>query len=153
MNLEAYTAPASKPALWGGRILTVLVVLFLLLDGAVKVAMVDEVIKASAKYEIPERVVPGLGVVLIAAALIYAVPQTSILGAILLTGYLGGAVWTHVRQGDSIFSMVFPIIFGALIWGSLYLREPRLRALIPLRHQAPTVSHQHPVAETLHSAA
>jgi hypothetical protein len=124
---------ASKPTLWAGRLLTALPVLFLLLDGLAKVAKAAPVLEASARLEVPERVIPGLGLALIAVTLIYAFPRTSTLGAIVLTGYLGGAIWTHVRMGGPAFPMVFPGLVAALIWGGLYLREPRLRALVPVR--------------------
>lgn len=130
---EARTAPVGKAVARVGRLLTTLSVLFLLLDGAAKVAMLDPVLKASAQLEVPERVIPGLGIVLIAATLIYAFPRTALLGAVLLTGYLGGATWTHVRMGGPIFPIVFPGLIASLIWGGLYLREPRLRALLPVR--------------------
>lgn len=130
---ETRTAPAGKATARVGRLLTTLAVLFLLFDGGAKVATLDPVRKASARLEVPERVIPGLGVVLITATLIYALPSTAPLGAILLTGYLGGATWTHVRMGGPIFPMVFPGLVAALIWGGLYLREPRLRALLPVR--------------------
>jgi hypothetical protein len=83
--------------------------------------------------EVPERLIPSLGAVLIATTLLFAFPRTSVLGAIVLTGYLGGATWTHVRMGGPVFPMVFPALVGALLWGGLYLREPGLRALIPVR--------------------
>jgi hypothetical protein len=111
----------------------VLAVLFLLFDGGAKAAKSHFVLEASAQLGVPERVIPGLGIILIVSTMLYAVPWTSVLGAILLTGYLGGAVWTHVRMGGPIFPMVFPVIFGAIVWGALYLREPRLRALVPIR--------------------
>jgi hypothetical protein len=138
MRSEMQTAPVSKTALWAGRILTTLAVLFLLFDGVAKVMKLAPVLEACAQLQVPERVVPGLGVVLIVAALIHAIPQTSVLGAIVLTGYLGGATWTHVRMGGPLFPMVFPSLFGALIWLGLYLREPRLRALIPVRRGRPS---------------
>jgi hypothetical protein len=133
MQFEATMAPPSKPALWTGRILSGLSVLFLLFDGIAKVMKAAPVLEASTSLEVPLRVIPGLGVVLITATLLYAIPQTSVLGAIVLTGYLGGAIWTHVRMGGPVFPMVFPVIVAALIWGGLYLREPRLRRLVPLR--------------------
>lgn len=135
LSMTAYPVKTreSRPALWAGRILTTLAVLFLLFDGLAKVLKITPVREACAQLDVPERVIPGLGAVLIAATLLYAVPTTSVLGAIVLTGYLGGAIWTHVRMGGPVFPMVFPAIFGALLWGGLYLREPRLRALVPLR--------------------
>ena len=128
---------ASRHASWAGRILSTLAVLFLLFDGVAKALKLEPVIEACARLDVPERVIPGLGTVLIAATLLYALPATSVLGAIVLTGYLGGAVWTHVRIGGPVFPMVFPALIGALLWGSLYLREPRLRALVPLRRAVP----------------
>jgi len=138
MNGETLIAPSnSRAALWIGRILSGLAVLFLLVDGMGKVLKLAPVMEACAPLQIPEWVIPGLGVVLILSTLVYAIPQTSILGAVVLTGYLGGAVWTHVRMGEPVFSMVFPILFGAIVWLGIYLREPRLRALLPLRSQRP----------------
>lgn len=135
MRSETQIVPASKTTPWAGRILTTIPVLFLLFDGLGKMTKVAPVMEACAQLEIPERVVPGLGVVLIVATLIYAFPQTSALGAIVLTGYLGGATWTHVRMGGPVFPIVFPSLVAAMIWGGLYMREPRLRALIPVRRQ------------------
>jgi hypothetical protein len=130
---DTLAAPARKTTSWAGRLLTAIPVLFLLFDGVAKVMKAAPVLEACARLEVPERVVPGLGIVLIAGTLIYAFPRTSLLGAIVLTGYLGGATWTHVRMGGPIFPMVFPSLVAMLIWGGLYLREPRLRALIPVR--------------------
>lgn len=130
----------SKPARWAGRVLTGLAVLFLTFDGVAKVLMVEPVLEACEQLDIPARLVPGLGVVLMAATLLYAIPSTSPLSAVLLTGYLGGAVWTHLRVGDPIFPIVFPLLLGAIVWGGLYLREPRLRALLPAcRAHGPSV--------------
>jgi hypothetical protein len=125
--------PVSTPALWAARLLSALPVVFLTLDGVAKVMKLGPVLDACAKLEIPERAVPGMGMVLVAATLLYAVPWTSVLGAVVLTGYLGGAVWTHVRVGDPAFPVVFPCVVAAMLWGGLYLREPRLRALLPVR--------------------
>jgi hypothetical protein len=130
---EAREAPASSRALWVGRTMTAVAVLFLLLDGVMKVMKAAPVLEASARLEVPAWVIPDLGIVLIAATLIYAFPRTSILGAILLTGYLGGATWTHVRMGGPTFPILFPSLVAAMVWGGLYLHEPRLRALVPWR--------------------
>ena len=126
-------APASKASQWAGGLLTALPVLFLLFDGVAKVMRLAPVLEACARLEVPERVIPALGAVLILSTLIYAFPRTALLGAILLTGYLGGATWTHVRMGGPAFPMAFPGLVAAMIWGGLYLREPRLRALFPVR--------------------
>jgi DoxX-like family len=133
VKADVGAASASKATLWAGRFLTALSVLFLLFDGVAKVMQVAPVMEASARLEIPGHVIPGLGAVLIAATLIYAFPRTSPLGAILLTGYLGGAICAHLRTGDPAFPTVFPGLVAAMVWGGLYLREPRLQALIPVR--------------------
>jgi hypothetical protein len=130
MQSGTQTAPASKKMLWTGRVISFLSALLLLLDGGMKLAKPDEVVKPTIELGYSESVIIPLGIVLIACTVLYLIPRTSVLGAILLTGYLGGAVATHVRVGDPLFSIIFPIIFGALIWGGLYLRDPRLRALI-----------------------
>ena len=85
-----------------------------------------------AHLGLPESLALGLGILELACAVVYVIPQTSVLGAILLTGYLGGATCTHLRVGDPFF---MPVVIGALVWGGLFLRDPRLRALIPLRRQ------------------
>ena len=77
----------------------------------------------------------GLGLVLLACTVLYVVPRTSVLGAILLTGYLGGAVASHVRVGEGLFPVFFPVMVGVLLWLGLYLRDVRLRSLIPLRSE------------------
>lgn len=130
---EVQKKPASRVALWVGRGLSAFVILFLLLDGVAKVTKVAPVLEACGRLGVPEWVIPGLGFVLIAATLVYAFPKTAILGAIVLTGYLGGAIWTHLRMNEPVFPIVFPLIVASMIWGGLYLREPRLRALVPLR--------------------
>jgi hypothetical protein len=129
-NNEA--APLSKSMLWAGRIMSALPILFLLMDGAMKLVKPAMVVDATVKLGYRENVIFPLGVVLLACTLLYVMPRTAVLGAILLTGYLGGAVATHVRMGEGVFSIVFPIIFGVLIWGGLFLRDARVRALIPL---------------------
>ena len=136
MEAIALSAPISKKGLWAGRILSGLVVVFLLMDSVMKVMLSSVAVEGTKKVGYPEGTVFPLGCVLLACTLLYAIPRTSILGAILLTGYLGGAVATHVRVGDPLFSHVlFPVYFGVMLWGGLYLRESRLRALIPLRNQ------------------
>jgi hypothetical protein len=106
--------------------------LFLLVDGAMKLVKPETVVKATVELGYPESVIFPLGVVLLICTVLYLIPQCSVLGAILLTGYLGGAVATHVRVGGGMFPICFPIVLGALLWGGLFLRERRVRALIPL---------------------
>ena len=126
-------APVSKAANWGGYIVTALPALFLLLDGVMKLFKPGFVVDATTKLGYQESAIVPIGVALIACTILYLIPFTSILGAILLTGYLGGAVSTHVIAQGGAFPVVFPVIIGVLVWGGIYLRDPRLRALIPLR--------------------
>lgn len=127
------TLPTSKGSKWSGLALSTLVTLFLLMDGVMKLFRPDFVVKATVELGFPESVIVGLGIVLTACTILYVIPQTSVLGAILLTGYLGGAVATHVRVGAGAFPVLFPVIIGGMVWGGLFLRDARLRALIPLR--------------------
>ena len=132
--MELETGTVSRKALWAGRIVSALPVLLLLMDGVMKLVKPSFVVEANVKLGYQESVIIPLGVVLITCALLYAIPQTSVLGAILVTGYLGGAVATHVRVGDPLFShILFPVYIGVIIWLGLYLRDGRLRALAPLR--------------------
>jgi hypothetical protein len=127
-------APVSKKKLRAGRIISALAVLFLLLDSVGKLIKVAPVVAGTVQLGYPESFVPGIGIVLLVCIVVYVIPQTSMLGAILLTGYLGGAVASHVRVGDPLFTHVFfPIYVGVAIWGGLYLRDDRLRTLLPLR--------------------
>ena len=123
----------SKTNLWIGRIVSGLPALFLLVDGLMKLFKPPVVVEATVNLGYAESTIIPIGVVLIICTILYLIPATSILGSIFLTGYLGGAVATHVRTGESLFSIVFPVIFGLLIWLGLYLRDDRLRALVPLR--------------------
>ena len=116
--------------IWIGRVLSFLPALFLLVDGAMKLAKPAFVVEATVQLGYPERVIVGIGVVLLACTLLYLAPRTAVLGAILLTGYLGGAVATHVRVGTGLFNILFPVILGALLWGGLALRDPRVAALL-----------------------
>jgi hypothetical protein len=131
MNCGYESLTPSRKSVVAGSILTGILVALLLLDGVVKIMMITPVMESCAPLEIPPETVPLLGIILMAAALIYAIPQTSVFGAILLTGYLGGAVWTHLRINDPAFSIIFPFILGTLIWGAIYLRSAALRALMP----------------------
>jgi DoxX-like protein len=134
MESVSPTAPISKKSLWTGRVASGLVILFLLFDSVGKLLKPAPVVEGTIELGYPESVIVGLGIVLLISTLLYAIPLTSVLGAILLTGYLGGAVATHVRVGNPLFThMLFPVYLGVLLWLGLYLREERLRALIPLR--------------------
>jgi hypothetical protein len=128
------TRQISKTSLWAGRIISALVALFLVFDGVTKVMKVAPVMGASKRLGFPAGLIVAIGTILLACTAIHVIPRTSILGAILLTGYLGGAVVTNLRAGSPLFSeTLFPIYFGIFVWGGLYLRDLRLCALIPLR--------------------
>jgi hypothetical protein len=116
--------------IWIGRALSFLPGLFLLVDGAMKLAKPAFVVEATVQLGYPEGVIVGIGVLLLVCTLIYLVPRTAVLGAILLTGYLGGAVATQVRVGNGLFNILFPVILGALLWGGLALRDARVAALL-----------------------
>ena len=116
--------------LWAGRIISALPALFLLIDGIMKLVKPAVVVEATVQLGYPESVIVGLGAVLLACTILYLIPRTAVLGAILLTGYLGGAVATHVRISGPIFNIIFPVILGAMLWGGLYLRDERVRSLI-----------------------
>lgn len=133
MSSNNQTGSVSKGRLWAGRIIGGLPALFLLVDAIMKFFKPPVVIEATVKLGYSESVIIGLGVVLLASTILYLIPKTSILGAILLTGYLGGAVATHVRVGEGWFSILFPMFFGVLLWAGLWLRDERLQKLIPLR--------------------
>jgi hypothetical protein len=107
--------------------------LFLLWDAVMKLVKPAFVVEATVRLGYPESVIIGLGIVLLASTVFYLIPQTAVLGAILLTGYLGGAVASHVRAEDGWFPICFPVVFGALLWGGLILRDARLRELLPMR--------------------
>lgn len=121
----------STTAVWAGRIISGLVIAFSVLDGAMKVAQVPMVLKASAELGFSAAAVFSIGLILLICTLLYAIPRTAILGAVLLTGYLGGAAATNLRAGTPLFTNVlFPVYMGVLAWWGLYLRDRRLRGLI-----------------------
>ena len=120
----------SKKALWTGYVLSALPVLLFLFSGIMKLLRPPAVMEGFTHLGLPEKLAVGLGVLEISCTLLYLIPRTAVLGAILLTGYLGGAVLTNLRVGEAIFP---PILIGVSIWGGLFLRDPRLRELIPLR--------------------
>ena len=131
MQTITQTVPVSKSRLWTGRILTTLAVAFIVLDGVMKLVKPTFVVKATLELGYPESSIVGIGVLLLVCTLIHLIPRTSILGAVLLTGYLGGAVASNVRIGNPLFSHVlFPFYVAVMVWGGLYLRDTRLRTLI-----------------------
>ena len=118
---------------WGSRAASGLAALFLFVDAFGKLVKIPQVVEGSSRLGYGETVLPALGIVLAAGTLIYVIPRTAVLGAILLTGYLGGAVATHVRVGDPLFPVLFPVMMGTLVWSGLWLRDEHLRCLLPLR--------------------
>ena len=136
MTMIAGTAPVFKPARWTGRVLSGLVVVFLLFDGAIKLVPWPVVTETMDKmgYGSSETLARSLGLITVVCTVLYAVSPTSILGAILLTGYLGGAMASHVRIGSPLFShTLFGLYLGLMVWGGLWLRDLALRKLIPFR--------------------
>jgi hypothetical protein len=134
MQSDIQTASVSEKTLWAGRVISALPALFLLFDAVLKFIKPPQVVEGTLQLGYPESVILPLGIVLLVCTVLYLIPSASVLGAILLTGYLGGAVATHVRVGSPLFThTLFPIYVGALVWGGLFLRDERLRSLIPLR--------------------
>ena len=120
--------------IWVGRILSALAILFLSFDTIVKVLRLPIAIDGTTQLGYPESSVFVIGIIQLVCLVLYVIPQTSVFGAILFTGYLGGAIATHLRIGSPLFThILFPIYVAVLIWGGLYAREPRLRAVIPIR--------------------
>ena len=120
----------SKKMQWTGYIVTALPALLLLFSGVMKLIKPASVMEGFVHLGYPESLALGIGIVELTSVILYVIPQTAVLGAILLTAYLGGATATHLRIGESVF---MPVLLGVLVWGGLYLREARLRGLIPLR--------------------
>ena len=126
----------SKPARITGRVMSGVVILFLLFDGAIKLLPLPVVTETMDKmgFGASDTLARSLGIITIVCTLLHSVPPTSILGAILLTGYLGGAIASHVRIGSPLFShTLFGLYLGLMVWGGLYLRDGNLRALLPFR--------------------
>jgi hypothetical protein len=128
------TVPVSSGALWTGRVLSGVIVLFMIFDGVIKLPPLDIVTQTMVPLGWPAdaNVARLLGVIGLISTALYALPRTSVLGAILLTGYLGGAIATNVRVDSPLFShTLFGVYLGIILWGGLFLRDPRVRALIP----------------------
>jgi hypothetical protein len=135
--MESSIPPQSKAKLWTGRILSALPVLLLLFDAVLKFIKPQPVIDGTIALGYSPSLITPLGVVLLICVILYILPITRILGAILLTGYLGGAVATHVRHGDPLFSHILaPVYLGVFLWLGLYFRDPALRNFIPLRKES-----------------
>lgn len=130
MPSQTHAVPIAPTWLWAGRIMSALPVLLLLFSGVTKLVQPTAVIEGFTRLGYPAHSALGIGFLEIICTVLYVIPQTSVLGAIVLTGYLGGATATHVRVGDPFFG---PILLGVLLWGGLYVRDERLRALLPLQ--------------------
>jgi hypothetical protein len=133
MATATLAAPGSKKMLWAGWIVSALPLLLFTFSSVAKFVNPPGMAEQFIKLQIDPKITFGLGILELTCTLIYAVPRTAVLGAILLTGYLGGAILTHLRVGDQF---VTHIILGVLVWLGIYLRDARLRALIPLRQPA-----------------
>ena len=129
--LTPHAAAPTRPfqgKLWTARILSALVILFLLVDAGGKILRLTPYVEGTARVGYPPGVLVPLGLVLLVSTILYTVPRTAVLGAILLTGYLGGATATHVRLAQPF---LFPVVFGIIVWGCLYVRDARVRSLLP----------------------
>jgi DoxX-like family len=130
-SLDSSVAP-SRGALWTGRVLTILTLLFLLFDAFGKFAKPAPVTDAFTRLGMPIATSVTIGVLLTVCTILYAIPRTAVLGAVLLTGYLGGAVAIHLRAGSTLFETIFPVLLGMLAWLGIYLRCRTLRLVLPL---------------------
>jgi len=129
-------APAiSRSRIWTGRVLSGLSALFLIADGAMKLRPPVQVTQAFQMLGMPIELAPVIGTILLVCVAVYLVPRTAVLGALLLTAYLGGAVAVQLRAGTPLFETLFPTFIAIAAWLGLYLREPRLRALLPVRSE------------------
>jgi DoxX-like family len=134
MQSDTQSVSVSKATLWTGRILSAVPALLLLMDGVMKLVKPPAVVQGTIQLGYPENAIIGIGIILICSTVLYMIPRTAVLGAILLTGYLGGAIATHVRVGNPLFTHILvPIYVGLFIWGGLYFRDIRVRDLIPIR--------------------
>ena len=122
----------SKGRIWTGRVLTGFTALFMLLDAVGKLVMPVQVVQACERLGFPVHLSPTLGIILLASTLLYVVPRTMVLGAVLLTGYLGGACAIQLRAGSPVFETIFPALFGIVAWAGLYLRDERVGQMLPL---------------------
>lgn len=133
-HIGTRAAAPSKGQLWAGRILTGLPVAFLIFDVTIKLLQLQVVIDSFRELGYPDGMALTIGTLELIGLVLYVIPRTSVLGAIIMTGYLGGAVATHVRLLQPLSThTLFPIYMALMLWGGLYFREPRLRALLPLR--------------------
>jgi len=121
---------SSSKFLWAGRVTSAIPVIALLASGLMKISNAAQVVEGFATFGYPQKLLLPIGLTEILCTILYLIPRTSVLGAVLVTGYLGGATATHVRISDAF---IPPVILGIMVWGGLYFRDSRLRALLPLR--------------------
>jgi hypothetical protein len=129
-NQQTTTLSTSRKQVWTGRVLSGIVSAFFVFDGGAKLFKPAPVVQATLQLGYPESTIVGMGIVLLACTVLYLIRRTSVVGAILLTGYLGGAVATQVRVSEPWFNVLFPVFFGCLVWAGLYLRDGRLRSML-----------------------
>ena len=127
------TSLDGKGWVWSGRVLSMLAVLFFVLDGVMKLFKPSFVVTATIGLGFPESEIVAIGITLLICTALYAIPRTSVLGAVLLTGYLGGAIASKVRIHAPLFDIYFAAVFAALVWVGLWLRNPRLRSILPVQ--------------------
>lgn len=140
MSPDSFSASSDLPRtrgalarVWTGRILTGLLTALYAMGGIANLMKAEFAVEGAKQQGIPESALTGIAIAVLVSAILYAIPQTSMLGAILLTGYMGGAVMTHVFAQDPPVTIAFAVFFGALVWMGIYLREPRLWPLVPWR--------------------
>ncbi len=136
VNNKAETSgevPRTSGVVWTGRVLTGLSALFLVFDAVGKIMLPKQVLDASSRLGFPLSLIPGVGILLLLITIVYVIPRTAVLGAVLITGFLGGAMAIQMRAGSPTFELLFPLIFALVVWGGVYLRECRLHRILPLR--------------------
>jgi hypothetical protein len=137
MTVTYATLPRTgRASIWIGRVLSGLVILFMLFDGVTKLIKIQPVLEATTRLGFAESAIRPIGLAALTGAILYGLPPTATLGAVILTGFLGGAVAIQLRAGEPIFNCLFPIIFGMLAWLGLVLRDPGIRAVFPLRQES-----------------
>jgi hypothetical protein len=122
--------PISGKQIWTGRVLSILAILFFLMDSIMKLFKPAFVVQATVQLGYPESTILGIGTALLASTILYMIPRTAFFGAVLLTGYLGGAVASNVRINAPLFNILFPVVFACFVWAGLFLRNRRLRAIL-----------------------
>jgi hypothetical protein len=127
----ATAATTSKKMLWTGRVISAIPVLLMVFSAVMKLIKAAPVVQGMPRYGYPESQIVTIGVLELLSCVVYSIPSTAVLGAILLTGYLGGATATNFRVGDP--SYILTVLLGVFVWGGLFLRDERVRALIPFR--------------------